>query len=366
MLHKIVFYLSLMVISATLGAQSVEVNPDHPGQYTVQEGDTLWGISGQFLVEPWRWPEIWQVNPQIENPHLIYPGDVISLSYDGDSPVLTVSRAGMGSRTVKLSPTVRVSETQKSIHTVPIDVIRSFLTRPLLVSENEMDNWPYIVSSYEQHLVASPGIEIYVKDLPADAAGKKYSIYRLGPEYVSHSRGRREVLGYESIYVADAEITAFGNPSTAVIRNAVKEVVDGDRLVLQSDDEVYTSFIPRSPSSSISGSIISAEGVLSEIGQYQVVVLDRGSNDGVEVGNVFGVYQSGVVVEDKVRNSRRSNEETDFVDYLGYMKSKGEKVTLPDYRAGVVMVFRTFDKVSYGLVMEALGPIHLHDAIKSL
>jgi hypothetical protein len=365
-MHKIVFYLSLMVISTTLGAQSIEVNANHPDQYTVQEGDTLWGISGQFLVEPWRWPEIWQVNPQIENPHLIYPDDVISLSYDGDSPVLTVSRAGMGSRTVKLSPTIRVNETKRAIHTVPIDVIRPFLTRPLLVDESEMESWPYIVSSYEQHLVASPGIEIYVKGLSSDALGKKYSIYRLGPEYVSHSRGRKEVLGYESIYIADAEITAYGNPSTAIITNAVKEVIDGDRMVLQSDDEIYTSFMPSSASSTITGSIISAEGVLSEIGQYQVVVLDRGSNEGVEIGNVFGVYQSGVVVEDKVINTKKSYEDNDLIDYLGYMRSKGEAVTLPDYRAGVVMVFRTFDKVSYGLVMEALGPIHLHDAIKSL
>ncbi len=365
MLHKIVFYLSLLVISTAVSAQSVQVNPDHPDQYTVQEGDTLWDISGMFLLQPWRWPEIWQVNPQIDNPHLIYPGDVISLSYDGESPVLTVSRAGMGSRTVKLSPTMRIEQTTRAIKTVPIDVIRPFLTRPLIVEENEMDSWPYIVSSYEQHLVASPGIEIYVQGLTPDSVGEKFSIYRLGTEYVSHSRGHREVLGYESIYIGDAEVKAFGNPSTVNITHAVKEVVNGDRLILPSDEEIYTSFIPSRSSSDITGSIISAEGVLTEIGQYQVVVLDRGSNDGVEVGNVFGVYQSGVVVEDKVRNTKKSYEDTDLIDYLGMMKSRGESVTLPDYRAGVVMVFRTFDKVSYGLVMEALGPIHLNDAIKS-
>jgi hypothetical protein len=366
MLNKIVFYLSLLVLSSTLAAQQVEVNPDYPDSYTVQNGDTLWDISARFLTEPWRWPEIWQVNPQIENPHLIYPGDVISLSYDGGSPVLTVSRAGMASRTVKLSPTIRVSDMQRPIHTVPIDVIRPFLTSPILVNKNEMDSWPYIVSSYEQHLVVSPGIEIYVKGLSQDALGEKYSIYRLGPEYISYSRGRREVLGYESVYVGDAEIRAFGDPSTAVITSAVKEVVDGDRLVMQSDDEFYTSFIPSSPSSNIIGSIISAEGVLSKIGQYQVVVLDRGSDDGVEVGNVFGVYQSGVVVEDKVKNGKKMYEDSDLIDYLGYMKTKGPSIVLPDYRAGVVMVFRTFGRVSYGLIMEALGPIHLHDTIKSL
>ena len=125
---------------------------------------------------------------------------MISLSYDGESPVLTVSRAGMGSRTVKLSPTIRIDQTTRAIKTVPIDVIRPFLTRPLIVDENEMESWPYIVSSYEQHLVASPGIEIYVEGLTSDAAGEKYSIYRLGPEYVSHSRGYREVRLHESLW----------------------------------------------------------------------------------------------------------------------------------------------------------------------
>jgi hypothetical protein len=373
MLNKIVLMVLLLAASSLLNAQeAVQVNPDHPDQYVVQQGDTLWDISARFLVEPWRWPEIWRVNPQIENPHLIYPGDIVRMSYDGGMPVLTVERPGStgtppatGSRTVKLSPSMRSEAHGEAIHTIPIDVIRQFLTRPLVVGADEMDGWPYIVSSYEQHLVASPGIEIYVTGLDP-ANGQKYSIYRRGPAYISKVDGREVVLGYEAIYVGDAEVSAFGDPSTALVTQSVREVLNGDRLLPQPEDELYSNFIPSIPDSSIRGSVISAQGVLSEIGQYQVVVVDKGRADGVAVGNVFGVYESGTVVIDKIGTGEKKYNNAPLMEYLGKPKSAGERVTLPEVRAGVLMVFRTFDRVSYGLVMEALRPIHLNDAVKGL
>ena len=133
-----------------------------------------------------------------------------------------------------------------------------------------------------------------------------------------------------------------------------------------SDEEIFTSFFPSSPENEITGSIISAEGVLTEIGQYQVVVLDRGIADGVKIGNVFAVYQQGKVIRDKVKTSSKAYENTELIDYLGKINRQGEPVILPNVRAGVAMVFRTFDRVSYALVMEATIPIHLHDIIKSL
>lgn len=367
MLHKIVLFLSLLTPCSYLWAQVVEVNPDHPQQYTVQEGDTLWDISGRFLVEPWHWPEIWQVNPQIENPHLIFPGDIISLTYDGDRPVLSLRRGSGGGRLVKLSPSVRVNDRSRAVPTIPIEVIRQFLTRPLFINENEMDDAPYIVSSYEQHLVIGPGVDIYVRDLAESDNNQKYSIYRKGPEYVSMVNGSPELLGYEAMYIGEAEVKAYGDPATAVVTDAVREVMVGDHLMPQSSDEVYASFMPTTPDADIQGSIISAQDVLSEIGQYQVVVLDRGADDGVEVGNVFGVYQSGRVVQDKIATSgKKSYDDWGLIEYLGKSQARGEAVTLPNVRAGVIMVFRTFDRVSYALVMEALRPIHLQDAVKAL
>jgi hypothetical protein len=366
MLHKIVLFLSLLTLSFYIEAQTVQVNPDHPDQYTVQKGDTLWDISGKFLVDPWRWPEIWQVNSQIDNPHLIYPGDVISFSFENGSPILSLNRGSSGGRTVKLSPSVRVDERDKAIYTIPIDVIRHFLTRPLVVDENEMDDWPYIVSNLDQHLVAGPGVDVYIRGLVPASTSTKYAIYRKGPQYVSLSRGREEVLGYEAIFVGEAEVKEYGDPSTAVVINSVKEAIIGDRVVPQTEDEVFSNFIPSSPNSNITGSVISAEGVVSEIGQYQVVVLDRGSNNGVEVGNVFGVYQSGKVVTDRIKGNEKTYDDSDLIDYLGKIKSGGTAVTLPELRAGIIIVFRTFEQVSYALVMEAFRPIHLNDSIKSL
>ena len=376
MLHKIVLFLSLLGSGSYIWAQTVQVNPDHPDQYTVQEGDTLWDISGQFLVEPWRWPEIWRVNPQIEDPHLIYPGDVISMSFDGDTPILSVQRGGRSDvrsdarsadRNVKLTPTIRAEDRPQAIYSIPIDAIRHFLTRPLVVSENEMNGWPYVVSSFEEHLVSSPGIETYVSGLTSVSNIKKYSIYRQGPAYISKSGGNEETLGYAAIYVGDAEVVEYGDPATVSLVSAVKEVMRGDRLLPQSEDSVFTNFIPSTSDSNIMGSVISAEGVLTEIGQYQVIVIDKGSSDGIEVGNVLGVYQSGQVVEDIVAQANKGGyEDSGLITYLGKSKLAGNSVILPDVRAGIVMIFRTFDRISYALVMEAYTPIHLYDAVKNL
>jgi LysM domain len=367
MLHKIVLLLVLTVASLYVGAQPVQVNPDHPDQYEVQKGDTLWDISARFLTEPWRWPEIWKTNPQIADPHLIYPGDIVTLSYNGNTPVLSVNRGGsVSGRNVKLSPEIRSDQRDRAIPGIPIDVIRQFLTRPLVIGESDMNNWPYIVSSYEQHLIAGPGIEIYVRGLDAASGVNKYSIYRKGPAYIQKSGDKETVLGYEAIYVGDAEVRAFGDPSTVIVTSAVKEVLNGDRLIARRDDEMYSEFVPSSPASPIDGNIISAQDVLSEIGQYQVVVLDKGANEGVSVGNVFGIYQSGRTVTDKIKSSGKKYNDSALVEYLGKSSAAGEPVTLPEVRAGVMMVFRVFDQVSYALVMEALRPVHLYDRAKSL
>lgn len=246
MLHKILLSVLLFAVSMTLQADAVQVNPDHPDQYVVQKGDTLWDISGRFLTEPWRWPEIWQVNPQIGNPHLIYPGDVVSLSYEGGAPRLTVDRGTpdrkkTGDRTVKLSPQVRYVDEEDAIPTIPIEAIREFLTRPLVVTEKEFNSQPYIVSSYDQHLINGPGNEIYVRGLPADTDQRTYSIYRKGPAYVSNG----ETLGYEAVYVGEAVVRKFGDPSTAIITTLEREALNGDRLIPQSESDVNSDFIPR-------------------------------------------------------------------------------------------------------------------------
>ncbi len=384
MLNKIIFAAAFFILMLSpLRADEIKLNPDQPGSYVVEKGDTLWDISSKFLQEPWRWPEIWKVNPQIADPHLIYPGDVISLRYVDGEPVLSVDRDGntlpqksrRSGRTVKLSPEVRSSAHVQSIPSIPIDVIEQFLVRPLVVTDKEMDDWPCIVSSYDQHLVSGKGSRVYVRGLPAGTQSQRFSVYRKGPAYKSGTGKNQTTLGYEALHVADAVIERSGDPATAVIVESSREVLVGDRLVALSATDINTDFIPRPPSSSVNGNVISVIDGVSQIGQYQVVVLDLGKADGIEIGNVVGVFQSGEVITDRVNaenawkvrdRSKGAFDAEAFMDYLGRKKSAGEEIELPEEYSAVIMVFRTFGKVSYGLVMEASAPIHLNDMVRNL
>lgn len=369
MLNKIILTLFLTVAIAGVRADTVTINPDHPDRYVVVKGDTLWDIAGRFLSEPWRWPEIWKVNPQIENPHLIYPGDMVSLTYEDGSPVLTVKRgagagARGGARRVKLSPTIRVYDDEEAIPSIPIDAIRHFLSRPLVIyDEEEMDSMPYIVSSYQQHLVAGKGNRVYIKGLSENSGQGTYSIYRKGPVYEKDGK----VIGYEALYVGEAVVEQYGNPSTATVTQSSREVLNGDRLIPLSEKDISRDFIPHQAGSTVLGNIISVIDGLSEIGQYQTVVVDLGESDGMETGTVLGIYQSGKVVID--RTGARSEwplANTGIGEYLGTPKGRGEELELPEEFAGVLMVFRTYDRISYGIVMESYAPLKINDTVKNL
>ena len=350
-------------------ADTVQINPDHPDRYVVVKGDTLWDIAGRFLTQPWRWPEIWKVNPQVQNPDLIYPGDVVSLTYEGGSPILTVERGGTagergGAQLVKLSPEIRELDKKAAIPSIPIDVIRHFLSRPMVINDDrEMDALPYIVSSFDQHLVAGQGNRVYIKGLSEESGQRTYSVYRKGPAYKKNGK----VIGYEALYVGEAVIEKYGDPSTASITQSAREVLNGDRLMPQSDKDINRDFTPRKPENTVSGNIISVVDGLLEIGQYQVVVVDLGSSDGMETGTVLGIYQSGKVVTDKTgAKSDWPLANTSLGDYLGTPKARGVDVKLPEEFAGVVMIFRAYDRVSYGIVMQAYGPLKINDAVKNL
>jgi hypothetical protein len=364
MLDKIMLLLALTAVPIWASADEIQINPDSPDKYIVQKGDTLWGIAGRFLTQPWRWPEIWKGNPQIADPNLIYPGDVVSLTYVEGSPVLSVSGGGGGGdRNVKLSPEIRSEARDDAIPAIPIEAIREFLSRPLVLGEGEMDKWPYIVSSFDNHLVNGSGSRVYARGIGGGAgAERRYTVYRKGPAYRDGGDGR--VLGYEAIYVGDAVVEKFGDPATLTITQSDREVLEGDRLVPQSKEEVSSDFIPRPPARSVEGSIISVIDGLSKIGQYQVVVLDVGAKSGIEVGNVLGVYQSGRAVTDDATTRREDGSA--LAEWLSLSSAGGEKVALPEEYAGVVMVFRTFPEVSYALVMQVTSALKLSDTVRNL
>ena len=289
MLKKILFFLFLMGLSTISLADTVAVKPGHPDSYVVQKGDTLWDISGKFLQKPWLWPQVWEANPQIENPHLIYPGDVVALKYKDGRPILSVARGGKdkSGRYVKLSPTVRSYEKEEAIPTIPIESIKQFLTRPLVVTADEMKNWPYVVSTYDEHLVAGAGNKIYVRGMPEDASGKRYAIYRKGKPYINYQKDKNAILGYEALYIADAVLEKSGDPASFLVPRSKSEILTGDRLAVQEDSDISTNFIPKPPGHEVNGNVLSVIGGLSVIGQYQVVVTDVGSKEGIDVGTVL-------------------------------------------------------------------------------
>ena len=333
--------LGILLASSALmaSAQEVALNPQHPERYVVVKGDTLWDISETFLRDPWLWPEVWYVNPQIENPHLIYPGDVITLVYIDGKPQLRVQR---GHPTVKLSPRARATPLDRAIPTVPVDAIQQFLSKPLVLDEDALENAGYVLESADEHIVTGTGDRIYGRGMTTDY--DRYNIFEPQYPYIDPDTG--ELLGHRALYVGEARVERHGDPATLRLVETTREVSLGDRMLPVREEEVRSHFTPRAPETDVEGRIISVVDGVSQIGQYQVVVINRGEREGLEAGHVLTIQQAGALVEDRFAEER-------------------EQVQLPNEDAGTLLVFRTFDKVSYGLVLEATRAIHIMDLVTS-
>ncbi|MCC6202085.1 MAG: LysM peptidoglycan-binding domain-containing protein [Gammaproteobacteria bacterium] len=346
--------LALHMAAATAADQPVAVNPNHPDSYVVVPGDTLWDISGRFLAHPWQWPDIWEVNPQIKDPHWIYPGDVITLSYRNGRPVLGLSRG----RDVKLSPSIRSYGREQAIPPIPLDAIRQFLTQPLVVTEDELRAAPYVVAHEEERLIAGAANRTYIRGLAAPQSNR-YSLYRQGIAYRDPDHGN-EVIGFEALHVGDISLESFGDPAVAVIIRSSREVLAGDRL-LPHEAEEFLEFVPRPPQGPVDGAIIAVVDGVTQIGQYHVVVLNLGMRDNVGPGTVLAIYQSGRVVRDLVGNqiAQASSDGSKAIDVTA------GTVQLPEERAGELMVFRSFDRVSFALVMNTQRAVHVLDRVRN-
>ncbi len=343
-----------LAVSGGAHADSVTLNPDHPERYTVVKGDTLWDISARFLRDPWRWPDVWDINPQIDNPHLIYPGDTISLTYREGQPVLQLERPGAQSaamsggdaNVVKLSPQVRISKLERPIPTIPVDAIQQFLLNAHVISQEELDKSGYVVSMEEGRLIAGTGNKIYARDIH-DRSASRYQVFRTGTVYRNLNAKKDDILGYEALGVADARVEAFGDPATLAITKATRETLIGDRLIPVPEDAMQNlNFVPSAPDKAIEGNIVALFDAISRAGRYQVVVLNLGHNDGIRPGNVLAAFHSGETVRDTVN-------------------TKAKPVELPDVQEGLMVVFRVFDKVSYALVMQATRDIRLYDTVRN-
>ncbi len=309
-----------------------------PDAYTVQDGDTLWDIAATFLRDPWFWPEVWYVNPQIENPHLIFPGDTLALVYIGGRQRITTTMRGA---TYRLSPSARVTPLSEAVTSIPYEQIAAFLSKGLVIEKGQAERLPYIVGTRGDHMIASAGNEIYVRGGAAAQPGTRYSIVHVGDRLVDPDDNK--VVGYQGIYVGEGTLARGGDPATVALTDTTREALNGDRLINETVD-IALNFFPKAPDTPVDGRIISVVDGVSMIGQFQVVVMNRGARNGVAPGDILTVFQSGEVVKDRV---------------------EGGRVKLPDEDAGTVMVFKVYDRIGYGLVMEATMPIHVMDAVRN-
>ncbi|WP_243412321.1 LysM peptidoglycan-binding domain-containing protein [Cognatiluteimonas telluris] len=348
---------------------------DHPDTYVVQRGDTLWDIAGRFLKKPWLWPEIWQANPQVKNPHLIYPGDVLSLAY--------LDR-------VAVQPGPRNAP---AINAVPLAEVEPFLKNLRVV--DAFEQMPYVVGLEGDRLRSSEGQVVYVRGLGGAQAGQRFAILRPAQRYTRLDRtaccdlfhqddldfrGRRtidfanywtnaltpdngnELLGFELVQVTTGTLTRGEvggiEASTVLLDDEGREVRVGDRLVPVDAQPYDLQFFPHPPRQQLDygrATVLATSDMLANAGTHDVIALSVGSREGVDNGTVFSIWRTGSNAVDRVEYGAERTEDT---------IPERAKVRLPDEFAGHVMVFRTFDKVSYGLVMDSIKPTHVGYQLK--
>ena len=319
-------------------ADVLALKPNHPETYVVKKGDTLWDISGVFLEKPWHWPQLWHVNPQIENPNLIYPGDTLNLTYINGKPQLVLSRG----RDVHLDPQVRMTPIERAIPSIPLEAVNAFLNRGRVLADADFKNAPYVLAGKDSHIVTGAGDEIYGRGkFNPDITG--YGVYRRGEAYVDPDT--QELLGIQGRDIGTAKLIALeGEVATMAMNRSTEEVRRGDALLPEEERHINANFFPSAPDNKINGYLLSVEGGVSQIGKMNVVVINKGAHDGLIDGNLLAIYKKGETVRDTVTN---------------------DLVKTPDFRAGLLMIFRVFDRVSYGLVLRAERPLSVGDGVRN-
>lgn len=328
-----------MLFSAWLQA-AVELKEDVPETYIVKKGDTLWGISGMYLQKPWLWPQLWDANPQIDNPHLIYPGDELYLVWVDGQPRLRMRRG----RDVKMTPTMRVSDLDLAIPIIPLDEIGPWLKWSRIVAEGELNNAAYIVSGSQRHLLSAPGDRVFGRGNFPEGE-RAFGIYRPGEAY--YDPITKELLGYQAQDIGNTKLLSSAGESVAELEvtRVTEEVRITDRLLPMRERVIDATFHPRPPSEEIEDAfMIAVPGGVTQIGTNAIVVLNKGERDGLEVGQVLAVHQTGELVFDEIAK---------------------ENVLLPDIRAGLAMVFEVFEKASYAIILKSDKPLKVGDKVKN-
>ena len=364
-----ILIILLALAPGWLSADEVQLQPDHPERYTVVKGDTLWDIAARFLKSPWHWARVWRINEAIKNPHLIYPGDVIVLRYVDGKPELTVLRSEKlpvdggetpkGEPTVaepaasagpvpvaadrgtnKLSPRVHATSLERAIPTIPPNVIVPFLTQPLAVGDNELERAGYVTVGLDNRIALGDQSEFYARGVKGGTDSEYFQIFRPGKALKHPETG--EVLAYEATYLGDARLLEAGDPTKLVVTAVKQEILPTDRLLAAPPRAALPYYFPHAPSKPVHGRVISALNAVAELGPYTVVAISLGKREGIEEGHVLRVMRHVGTHKDPLTRSNYA---------------------LPDEESGLLLVFRTFEKVSYGLILNATRPIHILDAV---
>lgn len=332
----------LLLVAGGLAQAAVQLKSDHPDSYTVVKGDTLWDISGKFLTQPWKWPEIWQANPQIQNPNLIYPGDVLSLVYVDGQPRLSLNR-GASRGTIKLSPEIRSTPMAEAIPPIPLEAINSFLIRNRIVdSEAAFKQAPYVVGGEGEGVVYGAGNSIYVRGNFAEPQ-PGYRILRQAKTYKDPVTN--EFLGINANSIGGADLKAVDDEvATLYVTDTSEEIRRGDRLFPTLETSINSSFQPSGPSQNIDGVILDVPRGVNLVGAMDVVTLNKGAREGLVAGNVLAIFKTGETIRDV---------------------ETGKPLKMPDEEAGVLMVFHVFDKVSYALVLKAHRQLEVGDKVRN-
>jgi hypothetical protein len=333
---KKILLACLAVMSLQVFADELVLRDDYPSRYVVVKGDTLWDISAKFLHDPWLWPEIWVANEYIANPHLIYPGDILTLVYLDGKPRLMLQR----NEVVKLSPNMRDSQLNDAIPSVSLDAIRPFLSENIVLdSEHDVMSSPYVVSGNESRIISGVGDQIFARGDFGD--NKRFSVYRKGDTFVDPSSG--EVLGYQLRFIGSGKKMAqTGDIATITLNRSVEEIRIGDHVLPSPEENIVANFFPSAPENDVDRLILAVESGVTQIGQHSIVIVNAGAREGLATGHVLAVERQGEIVKDP------------YTD---------KPVQLPAVRGGLMMIVKVFSKLSFGLIMESNRPLEVGDKV---
>jgi nucleoid-associated protein YgaU len=343
-MSKTVRYLitAIFLLVSTI-SHAFTLKQDAPERYTVKKGDTLWGISERYTEDAWQWPNIWYQNAQIKDPHLIFPGDILGLMTIGGKVKVAIVERGMESRTIKMSPTARIEPIESAIPTIPMEAIMPFITRNRIVEAGELEMAPYILAAGGGRIMNGAGGVAYGRGDFGDGIANAYGIFRASIVYKDPIT--EEILGLEAKEIGLANV--ISNEKDIVKLDLIKtsqQIIEGDRLLTTENRQLVTRFQPKAPDNYIDGFIISVPGGVTQIGQYSMIVINKGKREGISEGSILDIMKRGEVVRDR---------------------TKEEQVRLPSEKAGQLMVFRVYEKLSYALVTKATRSLNVGDQVRS-